>query len=169
MIKPPLLLSKLDAAGITIIEIIVAVGLILLIVAAGVIPFSTQQKYLKEQFTRSRLQDEVSIAISYISKDIYKSKAVDSSSFPTQISLTVGTGPLQTDEATIFYRLSGVSIQRRVGGGAWADIATHIRAGNGLHLSMNGNNCVNITVTGESEGYTTSVVSTTALRATRAI
>lgn len=170
MIKAPFLLPKLDAAGMTIIEILMAVGLILLIVGAGTIPYTTQQEYLKKQFTRNRLQDEVSVAMSYISRDIYRSKAVDSSSFPTQISLIVGTGPLdETDEATIIYRLSGINIQRRVGSSSWADIATNIKTGNGLQFSMTGNNCVNITVTGESEGQTTSVTSATALRATRAI
>lgn len=163
MIKIESLLPNSDVRGMTVVQVVVVAGLVLVVIGAGIAPYLIQHEYLKKQFTRTRLQDELSVAMSYITRDIFRSKAADLPS-STQLTLTVGTGPLPTDEETVTYSLSGTEI-RRTAGGSTISIASYIRSNNGLQFSMTGNNCVNISITAQSEEQTISMESSVALRA----
>lgn len=163
MIKIEFLLPKSDIRGMTVVEVLTAVGLVLVVVGAGIAPYTIQQEYLKKQFTRTRLQDELSVAMSYITRDIFRAKAASQPS-STKLTLTVGTGPRRTDEQTVTYELSKTEL-RRTAGGSTITLAYNVRSDNGLQFSMTGNNYVHVTITAQREGQTITMESGTALRA----
>lgn len=164
---------QLDIAGMTLVELMVVVGLVLVVVAAGIAPYLTQQDFLKAQFTRNRIQDEASVAMSYVTRDIFRAKAiVPPGSWPsTQLQLTVGTGPLPTNEETITFNLVGNTITRTVGANPAQVIASNVRAGNGLQFDIviGVNNYIDVTIVTAGDGQTIVITSSTAMRASSTV
>jgi len=59
--------------AMTVPELLIVVVLIMVIVGAAIAPYIIQQDLLKKQLIINRLQDDVSVALAYLEKDIYSS------------------------------------------------------------------------------------------------
>ncbi|NQT89659.1 MAG: hypothetical protein HQ558_00185 [Candidatus Omnitrophica bacterium] len=115
MIKGRFMRLKTDTSGMTLVEILIVTILLLVVLAGGIYPYMTQQELLKEQIVITELQDEVSVAMSYIIKDIFLSIEADDTT-ASQLTLTVGLLPEPTSTKTVIYSLSGKDLIRNDAG-----------------------------------------------------
>lgn len=158
------LLSNLNKKAITLLEVIIVLILISVVVGIGIAPYMIQQDLLKKQFARSRLQDEISVAMAYMFKDTFRAK---NASLPSasQLVLTIDPSLVGADQ-TITYQLSGNNITRQVDAGSAQTIAADIT---NFSIASDGRNYINVSITGTKQGETISIETSMALRATPAV
>jgi len=149
--------------AMTLPEIIVVVLLISVVIGAGITPFIMQQSMLKSQMARSNIQDQVSIAMAHINKDVFQSSVafISSSSESKKDILTLTiNGITGSTLKTIIYTVVNNRLLKD-GQVVSNDITTST-------YSLKGNNLLEVTIVA-SDG-TQNITSSTAmaLRATRA-
>jgi hypothetical protein len=152
--------------AMTLTEIIITVMLVSVVVGAGIMPFVMQQGMLKSQMARSNIQDQVSIAMAYINKDVFRaSSAVITSSSGTlndELTLSVnGIDGLLSE--TINYTRDLVNNRLLKGGHVVANNVTSV------NYNLSGTkNIVTVTITASDANNTQTLTSSTAfaLRAT---
>jgi len=163
--------------AMTLTEIIIVALLVSVVIGAGITSFILQQSMLKSQMARSNIQDQVSIAIAYIYKDIFRSEGISHGNATGGfVDFTIGT-PVVVDstdhvrvgigtdlnpgaEENIVYSLNGTDLQRN-----GATIARDITA---LTFDAQGNNLVNVTIAALDGTQNITSSTAMALRATRA-
>jgi len=157
----------------TLVEAIVVVILISILIMAGIVPYILQQDLLKKQFARTRLQDDISIALSFITKDVFRAQEIDRAT-ASQLTITISTdrnNPLTTD--TVIYKLTATNngIIRDLNGtesNIVLDSSATDTAVYGLQFTGADNNFVTITITGTKKGQTITESAGMALRAVSA-
>jgi len=154
----------------TLVEVIVVVVLISILVIAGIMPYVLQQDLLKKQFARTRLQDDISIALSFIAKDVFRAQEIDRTT-ASQLTITIPTdrnNPLTTD--TVIYKLTATNngIIRDLNGtesNIVLDPSATDTAVYALQFTGTDNNFVTIRITGTKKGQTITESTSIALRA----
>jgi len=154
----------------TLVEAIVVVILISILIMAGIMPYILQQDLLKKQFARTRLQDDISIALSFIAKDVFRAQEIDRTT-ASQLTITIPTdrnNPLTTD--TVTYKLTATNngIMRGLNGiesSIVLDPSATDTASYSLQFTGTDNNFVTITITGTKKGQTITESASIALRA----
>ena len=63
--------------AMTLPEVIIVFILIAIVIGAGIAPYIMQQSFLKAQFARTRLQDDISVALAYMEKDIFMAESLE--------------------------------------------------------------------------------------------
>jgi hypothetical protein len=154
--------------SITLTELIIAIALISVIIGAAITPFIMQQGLLKQQMAHSTVQDSVSVALSYMNKDIFRACAATIVGGSSVLRLELRCVDNQVIEE-IEYARSGDVITRTVipvsGNTKTQNIARNIT---GLEFTEQGSNYVGISITGHDENQTITQYTGVALRATRA-
>jgi hypothetical protein len=147
--------------AMTLTEIIIAAMLVSVVMGAGITPFITQQSMIKAQMARSDIQDQVSIALAYINRDVFRAEKIVGTP-GSSITLGIGTDFDLGPDQNITYTLNGTDLQRDGN-----TIARYITV---LTFEKQANNFVKVTITAsDSDGAQTFTSSTAfALRATRA-
>jgi len=162
----------LNKKAMTLPELIIVVVLITIVLGAAIMPYIMQQDLLKKQMAISKLQDEVSVALAYIEKDIFTAGSLERDKtsggfedFPisaTEDHTRVGIDTDLNLGADIYhvYRLSGTDLQRD-----GTTIASNITI---LSFTRTSDNYIEIDITGEDRGQTVSMDLGVALRAVAA-
>lgn len=162
-----------NKSGITLIEVIVVVLLLAVLIGAGIVPYILQQELLKKQFERSRLQDDISVALNFIGKDIFRAQEIDRTT-ASELTITIPTDPANPATVdTIVYKLTGANngIIRDLNGtesNIIIDSDTVNPASYALQFTGSDNNFVTATITGTKKGQTIIESTGIALRATSA-
>jgi hypothetical protein len=151
--------------AITVVEALVVVLLISIVIGAGIVPYVMQRSMFESQLQLTRLQDNVSIAMAFIEKDLFRASEVNAAG---NILVNDINGVLNE---TIAYALNGSNqITRSVNGGAANVIANHISVFNmTTGVAPNPNNHITISITGQSGRHSISQTSAISLRATQAL
>ncbi|NQT96008.1 MAG: prepilin-type N-terminal cleavage/methylation domain-containing protein [Candidatus Omnitrophica bacterium] len=170
--------------AMTLPEVIIVVGLITIIVGAAITPYIMQQDLLKKQMARNRLQDDISVALAYIAKDVYQAYQVDTAMdnslvFRIDADPTVNPGPVGLIHE-INYVKPDETISKRIDtwtqnadgtttveviGDTIQNIASNMTT---FACSSTGNNVINISISGQDETETITMSTSVALRATSA-
>jgi prepilin-type N-terminal cleavage/methylation domain-containing protein len=157
-----------DKKAMTLPEIIITVMLVSVVIGAGIMPFVMQQGMIKAQMARSDIQDQVSVAMAYINKDVFRSSTaeIDSSSTTEVLNdiLTLTINDTDgTPMETIVYTLDRENNQLLKNTQAISNKITNST------YNLNGNNLVEVQITAEDGAQTLASSTAFALRATRAI
>jgi hypothetical protein len=144
--------------AMTLLEVIVAIMLVLVVIGAGITPFIIQQNMIKSHMVRSDIQDQVSISMAYINKDIFRAEeiigvGIGGSSITIGIGIDFNPGP----DEYITYALSGTDLQRNGN-----TITRHIT---GLAFILQSDNFVGVTITASKDGQSITSSTAIALRA----
>jgi type II secretory pathway pseudopilin PulG len=153
--------------AMTLLEIVITVMLISIVIGAGIMPFVMQQGMLRTHMARSDIQDQVSIAMAYINKDVFRATQI---SFPDTgddfiITLGISTNLQRGVNQNITYSLNNTSLQRTVDSGNANTIANNITD---FTVSNIGNNYIEVTITARRDDQDLTSSTAFALRATRA-
>jgi type II secretory pathway pseudopilin PulG len=151
--------------AMTLAELIVVVLLVSIVIGAGIMPFIMQQGMLKTQMSRSNIQDQVSVAMAYINKDIFKAEEIVNIA-GNSITLGIGTDILPGPDENITYSLNGNSLERNDGTNT-VTVANNIASIN--FSNTQGNNLVEVTIIASDGTQDLTSTTTFALRATAAI
>jgi prepilin-type N-terminal cleavage/methylation domain-containing protein len=152
--------------AMTLPEIIITVMLVSVVIGAGIMPFVMQQKMLKAHMARSDIQDQLSIAMAYFNRDIFRAEEIIGISV-NSITLGIGTNLVPGADENITYTLVGTDLKRD-------DSINNIIVANNIqtiNFSVSGNNIVKVDITASDADHTQSLSSSAAfaLRATSAI
>ena len=165
----------INKKAMTLLELIIVIVLITIVIGAAIMPYIMQQDMLKKQMALSKLRDEVSVALAYIGKDVFRaSEAVVSTTTNADDTLTLTIIDYNTSaatssgfaETTIVYTLNSGDITRTVDAGAATTVASKITT-----LTFDdttGANYIGIDIIGVDKGQTVSMDFGVALRAVRA-
>jgi type II secretory pathway pseudopilin PulG len=146
--------------AMTLLEIVITVMLISIVIGAGIMPFVMQQGMLRTHMARSDIQDQVSIAMAYINKDVFRAEEITYTA-ADDITLGIGTDNVRGSDLPIQYSLDGTDLKR-----SGSTIARYIT---NIAFTSQGNNLVGVTITASRDGQTLTSSTAFALRATRAI
>ena len=165
---------RLYEKAMTLPEIIIIVMLVSVVIGAGIMPFVMQQGMIRTQMARSNIQDQVSITMAYINKDVLPASRADIPIGGATLTLEIrSTTNVLSD--TIVYARSGSAISRTHTDHTVtpAVVTTRNIAENitGLTFTPQGNNLVDVSITAADANNTQTLTSSTAmaLRVTRAI
>jgi len=151
--------------AMTLPEIIIVVLLVSVVIGAGITPFIMQQSMLRSQMARSNIQDQVSIAMAYISKDVFQSSAavISSSSGSLKDILTLTINDITGSTAdTIVYTRDPVNNRLLKNGQA---VSNNITTST---YKLNGNNLLEVKIAAFDGTQDLTSSTAMALRATRA-
>ncbi len=149
-----------EKKAMTLTEIIIVVLLRSIVIGAGITPFILQQSMLKSQMARSNIQDQVSIAIAYIDKDIFRAESAVLGGTASSITIGIGTDLTPGADQDIVYGLSGTDLQRD-----GVTIAKNITA---ITFDVRFDNLVQVTITASDGSQNLTSSTEMALRATQA-
>jgi hypothetical protein len=147
--------------AMTLLEIVITVMLISIVIGAGIMPFVMQQGMLRTHMARSDIQDQVSIAMAYINKDVFRAEEITYTAAADGVTLGIGTDNVRGSDLPIQYSLDGTDLKR-----SGSTIARYIT---NIAFTSQGNNLVGVTITASRDGQTLTSSTAFALRATRAI
>jgi len=143
--------------AMTLPEIIVVVLLVSVVIGAGITPFIMQQSMLRSQMARSNIQDQVSIAMAYIDKDIFRAESAVLGGTASSITIGIGTDITPGADQDIVYGLSGTDLQRD-----GVTIAKNITA---ITFNVRFDNFVQVTITASDGSQNITSSTEMALRA----
>jgi len=156
----------MNIKAMTVPELIIVVVLIMVIVGAAITPYMVQQDLLKKQFSRNRLQDDISVSLAYLEKDIYRASeiarvgggafAVNPNVSFSDIRIGIDNDPVLGAEEYYNYDLSGTDLQRN-----GKTIADNISS---ISFTREANNLISITIEGQDRNQTITISDAIALR-----
>jgi type II secretory pathway pseudopilin PulG len=160
--------------AMTLLEIVITVMLISIVIGAGIMPFVMQQGMLRTHMARSDIQDQVSIAMAYINKDVFRASSTSIPADGSTLTLEMRSITNVLSNTIVYARsVSAGTISRTHTDHTGAanvttssNIAQHITS---LTFTSQGNNLVGVTITAEREGQAITSSTAFALRGTRAI
>jgi len=158
----------INTKAMTVPELLIVVVLIMVIVGAAITPYIIQQDLLKKQLSRNRLQDDISVALAYLEKDIYVSSEIYRSDGTTALAVgtpvndvSIGIDTSLAPPADVFfvYALNGTDLQRN-----GSTIAENITT---FEITQEAGNLISMAITGTDVNTNESIalVSAIAVRA----
>jgi len=155
--------------AMTLVEAIIVIVLITIMIAAAIAPYILQQQILRRQFTLSRLQDDVSVALATISKDIMQAYEVDDSvagQYTLNIDKDLGTGNPTTIIVYDYTPAAGTgTITRSPDSATTVDLITNVT---NFTFNVTPRNYVDLSITCERDGFSITQVTGIGLRAVAA-
>jgi Tfp pilus assembly protein PilW len=158
----------------SILELMIIIMVISLVLAAGVMPFIMQQKLMRQQMDRSKLQDDVCLALMYMTKDAYLAESLNVTTV-NSFTVVIPTNTAGTTKNRVIYTWNNdaSTITRQVdtyAAGVWANGTASTLVSNitGFSRSNTGNNYLSLSITGTKGSDTVTFDTGVALRATSA-